>query len=146
MSTKFTAREKDTINRAWDAIAHELDGTNWEMPHAWRDALKTERKACNSVTAAKGLMVECFADGVRKPASAAELFSIRPGAREAHLIGAALWHHANARAATHTAIMNGMAQAARIQTQLLPLCDASRAANRVACDRFIKSTTQHQEN
>jgi len=133
--TKFTSKEQHAINRAFDYITAHLDCVDWSFPNAWRNALKLERRECSNATAAKALMVEQFSAGVRQAIgnqslTAAELFRIRPGAREAYMVGAALW----TRAATHQG--TGSANARQyIRDDLMALCDLSNEAKQAAFHR-----------
>lgn len=131
--TTFTAKERDAINQAFDAIRDRLETTDWNMPVAWRNALKSERRECSNITAAKAMMVENFTDGIRKPEGAAELFRIRSGCREAHMIGAYLWMRANAKGQKF------------IQAVLLPLCDKAIEAKQAAFHRRADQVTNPDE-
>src|SRR6185437_16285859 len=133
MTTKFTTKEHHVINRAFDDIQAHLDCVDWAFTNAWRNALKLERCECSNITAAKALMVEQFSAGVRQAIgnqslTAAELFSIRPGAREAYMVGAALW----VRAVTHRGMDSAIAY---IRDDLMAFCDLSNEAKQAAFHR-----------
>lgn len=85
----FTPSEARAIRDAFDAIEYACETWSWRYPFAWRDAFRAEKRECSDAEWARGACAREFLNGATAPATAAELFAIREGARLAHLLGAA---------------------------------------------------------
>jgi hypothetical protein len=136
MANDFTKSERDAIAHAFNMIEVELDAAPRDYRAGWRDAFKIERKQCSSSDWARALMVENFAQGVRQPKGAAELWTLRPGCRAAHIIGAALLH----RAETHHDTMRASIARQRICDELMRLCALAEVAQVAARERRFNAS------
>lgn len=85
---KYTAAEKRAIEAAFDEIAYMMDATGHSEPHRLREALKIERRERSSITAAKALLVNGFAEGIAKDPPASTLKSYSAGIATAVMLGA----------------------------------------------------------
>ena len=92
----YTSAEKTAINRAYDALDYIARTTDWMMATHLKEALKSEKKNCDSLTSAKAAIVEMFDEGLEHGNSrvsgktAGELYSFRPGLITAYILGAAV--------------------------------------------------------
>ena len=127
----FTKAEIRKIQHAFEEIAGHLERLGHTYTIPWDDAFKYERRQCSNINWAKALMVENFAEGVRNPKGAAELFSIRFGCRTAHIIGAACVE----RARTHHDRERASIVMQWLVDDLMGACDESKLAQRAARER-----------
>jgi hypothetical protein len=84
----YTAAEKKAIGAAWDEIAYLMDATGHSEPHRLRDALKTERRVRSCITAAKALIVNGFAEGMKSNPPASTLAGYSEGVSIGVILGA----------------------------------------------------------
>lgn len=91
--TAYTKAETAAINRAYQAISHLCQCTNWSDAPAWREAEKLERRqvadsALPASTAARAMICRAWAEGLDTPETPARnLYWIRPGYLAAFLLG-----------------------------------------------------------
>lgn len=85
---KYTAAEKRAIHDAYDEIAYTMDATGHREPHRLREALKMERRCRSCITAAKALLVNGFAEGMRENPTASTLAGFSEGIAVAVILGA----------------------------------------------------------
>ena len=114
--TEHTRAERDAINRAFDAIAYQMECWNHSAPIEWRDAFAYERRQRGLTTSAKALMVDGFRQGVQHNPRAHELASYSLGIRTAICLGAA-WYQRR------------VPEERPSSTEILKLCDASQSAH-----------------
>lgn len=77
MATDHTTKERDAINRAFNAMTYAAETTDWSMARRLREALKHERKERSSITTAKACLVESFLTGFNDPSHPAKDVCIR---------------------------------------------------------------------
>lgn len=88
--TKYTKREREIINAAWDNLLHYASCTDWTAEHMLKNALKSERRETTCITSAKGLLCKSFMEGFEQNPTAADLYGVRSGCRSAMIAGAYL--------------------------------------------------------
>ena len=84
---KYTAAERRTIDRAYNAVAYIVDHTG--DGYTLRDCLRHERRERSCATVAKALVVAGFADGRKRNPRATEIAYLSAGIMRAAILGAA---------------------------------------------------------
>jgi len=87
--SEYTRKEREIINRAYQAVEYAFSCHDHTGPRLWSEALRIERGDRGSIHAAKALLVQCFRDGFNSPDSpAAELYGLSHGCLLATVAGA----------------------------------------------------------
>lgn len=130
----FTKAEQKAITAAWRAIRELCSRTNWSDSGQWTDAEKLERRQVSSdcptpVIAARALCCKAWAEGLDDPdIPARKLYWIRPGYREALLLGV-----------RHAVERRGDDYNGPLVEECRKLCDAAIAANEAHTRRIVES-------
>lgn len=85
----YTAAERRTIDRAYNAVSYIVDHMGHGEPSALRDALRHERRERSCATVAKALIVAGFTDGRKRNPRATEIAYLSAGIVRATILGAA---------------------------------------------------------
>lgn len=76
----YTRKERDVINGAWNAVVHFADSLDHTATYMLENALRSERRERDSVTAAKALLLQSLADPrtAPRPFTALRMVAGRP--------------------------------------------------------------------
>lgn len=87
--TEYTRKQKHIIDNAWDTLLETASNQSWRMEAELKEALRTEKRHRSSLTAAKGLLLQCLSEENLKPSkSVGQLFGYSAGCRFAAILGA----------------------------------------------------------